>query len=485
MDFLGIILFLILYIIRPQEWMPYVDELRPVTLAMGVALGGMIFRSRGFSPKSFFKTPHDYAMLAFFLWIVLTGGYWKEDLGKIKNHFLFYFVFVQALSEMKRIENFVAWWTGLMILIAGLAIASEFGFDPANSHENTHGMFMGRLVFHNSLYNNPNGLGHGVVPAVGMIYFFCFWKRPIFIKEVGLVLLSITLWCVYLTQSKGAFLAGFAAIVTTLCFGRAKIFQVLVLAVAFTVGMAGLQMLPRMQDMNEPRKDAGIQGRLDAFRFGLAKMEENRYGIGLYTFADRFEEQYGINMSPHSSYVGMGAELGWTGLALYLSIFYCSIRVLVTAKTTTPEEERVRRILMVLNISFIVSTWMINWGHQANYWLIAAVTAAFHRHLLSKDEPAPVVAAEPEKAKEIKEVPIMVAVPGMPAAAMTTTLAGVARLPVPTGVFAQLLARRAKQAEKPPPKSSSWKRIGVVDVALVWLMTHYTVEFWSYIIKRL
>lgn len=108
---------------------------------------------------------------------------------------------------------------------------------------------MGRLTLNLSLFSNPNALGHSVIVAVPLLYFLSFWKRPVFIKEVGGFLMIFPLACAFFTQSKGAFMSGFAAILATLTFGRPKWIQGLILVSALSFGMGGLQLLPRFDEV--------------------------------------------------------------------------------------------------------------------------------------------------------------------------------------------------------------------------------------------
>ena len=229
MDFAPIILFLILYYIRPQEWIGWAASLELVRVSMAFAIITMFSRERGFTWKDFFKTPHDWLMLAYLLWIVGSSPSSFDTLGNVYNNFVFYAITVQALSSMQRVNKFLNWWTVMILIIAGLAVASEFGFDPMQGYDKTHGQMKGRLILNTSIFWNPNALGHSVVPVVAMLYFVLIWRRPIFMKIATVPILALPLYCIYLTASKGAFLSGFAASVTALTFGRPKVFQVIIL----------------------------------------------------------------------------------------------------------------------------------------------------------------------------------------------------------------------------------------------------------------
>ena len=72
-----------------------------------------------------------------------------------------------------------------------MALLSEIGFDPTGAYDITHDVNMkNRLVLGTSIFDNPNALGHGVVPVLIMLYFILVWKRPVFSKIFAIPLIS-------------------------------------------------------------------------------------------------------------------------------------------------------------------------------------------------------------------------------------------------------------------------------------------------------
>src|SRR4051794_2695033 len=242
MDFAAIALFLVLYHLRLQEWLSIVRSLRLVAFAMMFAMVATLLRERGFRLRELLKTPHDWFILAFLLWTLLTGPSWTW--GQIYPLFLYYIMTVQALFRLNRLQWFLTLWGGMLIVIAGLAVASEYGFDPMNSNDITNGAMKGRLILNTSIFNNPNALGHSIVPVVVMLFYLFFWKRMVAVKILLFPLLLLPLYCIYLTQSKGSYLAGFVALVSCFILGRPKVVQLGVLFVAFTMGIGALYALP-------------------------------------------------------------------------------------------------------------------------------------------------------------------------------------------------------------------------------------------------
>lgn len=497
MDFLGCTLFLVLYYIRPHEWLPMLEALHPITFAMVLGMVGLVFRQRGLNPRGFFKTPHDWLMLAYFLWIAIFVPAESDSFATVRNMFIVYFVAVQVLYNRERLQKYLHWWAGLLFVLSMLALLSEMGIDPLDSNYLTHYVQKGRLSVNLSIFNNPNALGHTVVNLVPMLYFLLIWRRPVFVKEVGALLLVFPLWCLYLTQSKGAFLAGFGAAVVALSFGRPKYIQILVLALAVTAGWAGIQQLPRMQQLEQTKKDEGIQGRLAAWRWGYQVMQEQSKGIGLFRFGSTFEKANGYFKGPHSSYVEVGTEQGINGLFLFLAVLYCCVRTLVTARVQDEEMERLRRILMVMLVCYLLSSWMIGWGYRTTFYLLVACIAAFHRLVMQEQEQTARAVAESETAGAQVEQTAVIGQPVPEPALAPLPLAWQTSQGVSGGAWAMPStgeedlppATSDETAATAPPSFWSrfslvrWRRPGLLDLAVTYGLLRLVLHVWNYVTR--
>ena len=557
MDLVAVVLFLAMYYLRPQDWGSLFANLRPVQLTMILGLFSLVTRDKGVRFKDLFRTPHDWAMLFFFAWLCLTSDQPFTNFKTISNLMLFYFVIVQTLNSVKRMEIFLSWWCLFIFIVAALAVSSEYGFDPFGSYNVTHWWMKDRLVLNLWIFNNPNSLAHSVVPVIPMIYFVVIWKRPLLMKQLGTAALSLPLYCIYLTVSKGAFLSGFATMIVTLTFGRPKWVQILIAILGIGLGTGALWALPRMGELNKSKSDEAIQGRIAAYTYGYKCVTTMWAGIGynnwmgafyaqshrvrvvrdrhfvhgkLVTFRRLVSERY--PKAAHGSFNNMGAELGFTGLALFFGMVWCSIRTLTTCTVGSVEEERVRRALFVLMITYLVSSWMVDFGYRPTFFMFTAATAAFHRHLrgihrLQDIEiEAERAAAVPwwEKAKEerakLAHAPAVAAValpapkpvPALPdgpvAAEETEALvpesAALLRLPKgkelkpaertlpawmkraaePVGPI-PLRPIPAPEDDAPKTEVMNWNKIGLIDVGMATLLTYGAVCIWGYIIRSM
>ena len=476
MDFFSIILFLALYYVRPQEWIPGAGALQLLRVSVAMAIISLLTRDRGLRWRDFFRTPYDWFMAAYFFWMVFAATDPGRVFGLMYNIFIFYWVTVITLDSIERIQKFLNWWAIFISVMATIALLNEWGILNVNdSYDMTHGMMKDRLTLNLGIFNNPNALGHSIVPAAVMLYFIGVWGRPIFARMLTPLAMAMPIYCIFLTYSKGAFLTGFATLVTALSFKRPKYVQVAILIVSATVGWVAVQNLPRMGELSSSKTDQAIQGRVKAFKFGYEKMQSEFYGLGYPNFHDRFYQRFHFRKSPHSSYVCIGAELGKVGLFMFLSMLYFCFRTLLIAKTTTDAEERVRRILFVLLISYVVSSWMIAWHNRVIYWLMIAACGAFHRLMLDKNKNP--VELQPATA-EVMSAPLL----GFGALQPATVGHG--------GIVTQITLPPAATTTEVATTTTTdvgikWNRLRWYDWLNMYLILQAVIWFWHYMMQHM
>jgi len=188
------------------------------------------------------------------------------------------------------------------------------------------------------------------------------------------------------------------------------------------------------------------------------------------------------NKAPHSSYVCIGAELGKPGLFLFLGVLYCCLRTTITARTQTPDEERIRRILFVLVVSYMVSSWMVDFEYRPTFFMFAAAIAAlpspsagsFRRsspcggNHARRPSPAGLAHSGTATTTRLRGIPAdSMLAPGLMEPA---TLASSSALPATPFI---------------PRIAGSWNRLKWFDFAAVLLLTWGAIHFWAYLIVRM
>lgn len=483
MDLFSLIFFLILYYVRPQEWSSTIASLKLVKISILLAIFSLLHRHSGLRWRDFFKTPHDWMMGLFLAWIVIASPTHWETFKEVYSLFIFYWVTVITLTSARRLQIFLNWWAVMIFVVAALAVASKYGYDPFGSNDRTEGMMKGRLVLNTSIFNNPNALGHSIVPLILMLYFIGIWNRPVFLRVAFPFLMLLPVYCIWLTKSKGAFLAGFATLINALSFKRPMAIQALIVAVSLTVGWVGVNKLPRMQELESAGRDQAIQGRVAAFNFGLNSMQNTTFGVGYGRFAVEFHKEHHYFKAAHSSYVNIGGELGRVGLFLFLGVLYCCLRTLFFAKTENVGEERVRRILFALLVSYMVSSWMVGWSNRGILFLMVGAIAAFHRLMLGADQPAEQKQTRPH----IEFTPA----PGIgrwqPARVVAPALAYASQLAVPVSAPSAKLEDTIIEVKSAAVRQPGilWNRITILDLLLMLAFMVATIRFWGYIMNKM
>ncbi len=381
MDFFFLIVFLAIYYIRPHEWIDWVGAVRPVTLVIVLAIASLFLRERGIRLSQILRTPHDRLMILYLFWIGISSNDFWTAISQAYHLFIFYFLVVLVIDDRERLRSFLRWWTSMIFGIAFLAWASEVGFDPTGSHYLTHGTRLeGRLALNTSLFNNPNALGHSVVPLLGMLYLLFFWKRNFFAKLFGTLVGILPTYVIFLTQSKGTYISGYVMMLSVLTLRRSMVMKVGIIAAMLTIGTAGMMYLPRMEDLRRQKdhREEGIEGRLAAWAHALACLQ-NYQILGFNRFPVSFMNTHGYHKPSHSSYVQIGAELSYPGLFFFVGLIYFSFRTLHDLKPKTVEMERLRRILFVLLVAYAASSWTVDFAYRATFFMLIGCIAALHR----------------------------------------------------------------------------------------------------------
>ncbi len=463
------VLFLAIYYIRPQDWIPGmggVNIIRPIMLGwMAVYL---LNGSR--SPlKGWFRTPHDWAIVALYIYVVWNA---PSEAGATMGMFsmvVFFFLTTQALSSWDKILGYLKTWNYMLVLLATLGVLQTVGIDVTNGKPITE-MFIGRLSLGTWLADNPNALGHSVVAAIPLSYILIFWRGSVFGRTVLFpIFVSLVMWCAWKTESKGAFVVGGALTVLVFIVGRPKWVKIFVIATAMTLGIGALRFLPRMEQMGNLRDDEGVMGRLMAWELAKLDMEQKPYGVGWKQFSAVIQWLEGETMldvakSTHCSYVQVGADLGKYGLFFWLLALWTSFRSVVFFQSLDDTEERCRRAVLLLVVAYAASNWMINREYHTEYYLLIAVAGAVHRLRWVEDIETQETAALSHGADESDS-----------------------ELLESNGSDNEVDSAKEeideKDSERPPRRF--WKRLDLFDLAAGIAFVYTVLEIWNYVLVNL
>lgn len=300
------LLYLMLTIIRPQDYMPVLTGV-PVLPAV-LILASLFWL--GSSAKTF--AAPQFLILPIFLVVLMTSvvvngwsGGALEQLTNFGPVVIAFFVLAAAVS-VKRSRVVI---TFAVFALASIVLALH-GVDQFYNGIGWTGMGLSEdnRIQYVGIFNDPNDLGLLFVTALPMVLYLS--GRGGFLGRIfWLMGAALLLYATYLTNSRGAILAVLAIGAVYLWRRRG-----LVTAAALSsFGLMGLMLLPsRMQELDVDESSAF--GRVDAWYEGLHMfLSHPLFGVGAGNFTDYND------LTAHNSFVLVLAETGFIGYILWLA----------------------------------------------------------------------------------------------------------------------------------------------------------------------
>lgn len=477
MDHVAICVAILLWLVRPQDWMNGLAGVGFMKYAMMAAIFGLWARSRQMEWR-LFRSPADYAVTLYLIWIVLATGEYVDTAKDVLPFAVFYFATAMSQDSSRRLRQFLNCWVAGLCVVTVFALSTHFGGEFAAGSADLTEYFDGRLALNTWIFNNPNSLGHGVVALIPLAYVWLWWRRSWMMKLLAAGVIYIAGYCVFLTQSKGAYLCGAAALGVVVMFRKRLIIQMFLIILAMTSGVAALKLLPRMDTMSA--SEDGIAGRLVIWQMAHNAMVNTNTGEGWKKFEAwvTIPKQGVVRKATHGSYVNVGADLGYPGLFLFLAVLYCGGRTVLQARPPQEDAElgRIQRALLSLTASYSASAWMIDRAYHTDFFFIAGAVAAFHR-LTSNPTRKEAEVGVPGVAEPTSFSPALASVPALALGAHAAVPPmmdglGFSMIPVPGSGGSSATGRRGDpvHGDAGPVTSGpwlSWRKIGVIDVLLI------------------
>ena len=460
MDFFFVTLFLVVYYIRPQDWVAGLGGIKIVRPIVLFGLLALFNRKQKYALRDFISTPMDWAITFYAAYCVFTAPDSIATFKLLAPMLAFYWLTLMALDSEEKLLRYMKWWMAMLLTVSGLAVAALYGLDFTEAADRIE-FFKGRLCLGTWTHNNPNALGHSVVAAIPLVYFYMFWKSPLKKRLYSVPLIFLAGYAAWHTQSKGAFLVGGGAIVLTLMFGRSKFVQILILSAALAGGGTVFALLPRMSELNRMSSDEAVMGRMMAWEVARTVSLSHNYGVGYKVFKAYIEwEGLMFVKATHSTYVRLGADLGYPGLFFFLLILWIDFRILISLKTNNLALERSRRMLFLIFATYVISGWMIDRSYHTEYFLLAACCGAIHRlHLKQRQKDEDVFTLE----------------------SRNETYLDSTNDPAPRQPNVLEISRPSDLPKK--QNLQKWVRIGLFDLVMAGLMLKLTLETWDYILS--
>lgn len=379
--FFMFILYQLDFFLHTSARIPGVGILRPSLLMFAVITFLLFTQKEKFSYK--FEQPIFKAFSAFLLMLLLTlpfvkypGSVVKENFSVFMKAIVFLYFAALILDTEKRfkISLFVFVACQVIRVLEPLYMNVTSGYWGSSTYMG-QGEFASRLAGAPSDIINPNELGFVIVTAIPFLHYFLM-PKGFMVKLFYFGLLSLLLYALILTMSRGAFLA--LLIVGWFIFKESKRKTMLI---AFGI----LGVMTALSVMNDTQRDrylslfssdskqsASAEGRINGmikeFELGL-----NRpiFGFGLGTTPEAKYHTFGRRQASHTMYGEVFIELGIVGMIFFLRFIIVLRRQLIIGLIATERDDNFyKTVLKVLNIIFwMFAVYSINyWGLSQYYW---------------------------------------------------------------------------------------------------------------------
>jgi O-antigen ligase len=337
----GLMLFIIIVFVQPQEFIVSIKGLAIVDIVMVFVIAGWLLKSLATQNKRYVKAHQNILMILFWGIIVMSTlnvawpTYTINIILEWGKYIIIYFLMVNIIDTPRKLKKII--WTVVLssMVVAGLGILQHYGIDYTGVGIREEGRIRGIGIF------DTNQLAYvlaNISPfAVGLI----FLTRNLFLKLNLLIILSGFYYAIYLTGSRGGLLcAAASSALIFVIFSRKFFFKALGVVAAVMIFIFFMEVAPRMSTISSYQRDSSAMDRLDVWGEALMTLKDYPIvGIGKNQFSKNFPR------SAHSSYIQTVSELGLIGLFLWLALFYFSLKNLKAIDKNSENSDKSQKIM--------------------------------------------------------------------------------------------------------------------------------------------
>lgn len=379
MAFFTLLLYITCIYLRPAEWILAMYGWQIIDW-LAIITAFFIILESAKSKKIILMTPQNFLLLGFLGTIVLShlshayfwGAY--DSFIKFSKTVIMFFLFVNVLDSGKKLKVSL-WFIVFLTVILAIQGIDQFknGFGWAGQPLSKTGRINWIGIF-----NDANDLALALVMAIGFILAFIFGRVKMISKIISISLLGILLYALYLTNSRGGYLAlGATVFFYFLRKFRKKIFAAIIGGIAilliFAHGPSRLSMISASEE--------SAFGRIEAWYEGIQMLKSSPlFGIGYGMFTDEFRR------TAHNSFVLVAAEEGLIGLFFWVALIYVCFKGLSTLKKRNPQLINYTSGLEASLFGFMSSAFFLSRSYQAILYIILALTCSFIYVFLKKED---------------------------------------------------------------------------------------------------
>jgi putative inorganic carbon (HCO3(-)) transporter len=314
--FFGLVLFIGLLYVRPEDSFPVLTGMRLTLIVSMVTLGSMLVQ-RSLHHERLRKTPLNVMLGGFALALVLST--WRlgtisdaleaaQDVGKLAILVLLVVNVVRTPREYRALITVVLLCT-LYVACYSLYLYNQGG--AMASHEGARSQAVG-------LFANPNDLAVTLAAGAALVISRLLHTRGL-MRLVYVGAGAVMCWAVFLTQSRGGLLALVVVCVISVLFNAKNRKLALVAAIVLGLGLVGAAS-GRMTNFDTQEESAG--SRFEFWANAIDLFVQNPVtGVGYQQFAE-----YNHGYLAHNSFVQCFVELGFLGYFFWVGIIYFCFR---------------------------------------------------------------------------------------------------------------------------------------------------------------
>ena len=394
-DYLGLIIYLLIFLFRPGETYPGLDKIR-LEFILGASLAFLTLLKNKYRYGSF-TVPDSKLNTDFLLFIIAIAASLVfssckdctiESLQNMIKLGVFYLLIILVVDSKQRLEIF--FW--IFILAVG-----KSAFDI------TFGFYHGQAVFNqglnratgaNSAMDNFNGIAITMNTVIPFVYYFLLYYKGLWKKALLGGILVLFVWTLIVTGSRGG-LVGFLAILGIIWWqSRHKMAMALFLIVLLIVGWTflGEDSKTRYLSVFADQLDDSAENRVKAWVDGITLFIMRPItGVGASAFANARQENFGVYLNPHSLYIQVLAELGIFGTLVYIrflrDLFRTNLRTIRevrTMKSGISLLDPISRATIVSCFSLLITGIFAHSAYRYTWYFLAALTVV-GEHLLRNE----------------------------------------------------------------------------------------------------
>lgn len=398
MAFFSLIIYTALIYIRPQDIFPEMEGL-PVVRIMATVAVFFAFMENKFNLGKLFSNDHakymvyfSVATVASHLSVFNVTRSWNAAIfmGQIV---LLYLLIINLLDTVNKVKTYTAVLVILTVILSfqgiqqfhtGVGWGGQTAFIETLERDDDGEILRSIIRVRGiGIFEDPNDYGQALVMAIPLLFTLVYgYGANFFVKLLSIASLSSLLYTVYLTNSRGGYVAimGIFATYFLLKYGAVKGVTPGTIAIVLLI-LVGPSRAGSLFTM-----DSSGRGRVEAWSAGIQMLKTHLFfGVGKDNFTEYHER------TAHNTFVLTFAETGLFGSYAWIGLFYAYFkdifRVRQIKDLKDPDNiKRIHEALLVSMIGFLTGAFFLSrtWVPIPYMWI--ALGSAVSR-ILQKDNP--------------------------------------------------------------------------------------------------